>query len=218
MPIPFLRRLPKLNFSKNLYRVIGGCALAAFGFAWYVGWVGGNFRVVSEGHAYRCGQLDPEILELTIAQHKIRTVVNLRGGKPGDEFHDFEVEEAGEAGAVVIDIPLSATHLPPPKQVSNLVHLFATDQGPFLIHCKGGADRSGLASAIYRIVRDGIDVDSAEREQLTWRYGHLSFGEAKPMDEFFELYDENAGGMGFSDWVEKEYPAVYAIAISHGAR
>lgn len=204
--------------SKRFYKALGGLSLLLLGFSWYVGWVGGNFRVVSEGHAYRSAQLDPETIKQTIAEHHIRTVVNLRGGAPGDPIHDREVEEVAEVGAVVVDIPLSARSLPPPEQLSKLVRLFQTDTGPFLIHCRGGADRSGLASAIYRIVAEGVDVDTAEDEQLTWRFGHIPFGEAKPMDEFFELYDKNSQGMKFADWVEQKYPAVYADATARGSR
>jgi hypothetical protein len=198
-----------MSSKKKASIVVGIVATCALGYSFYVGWVGGNFRVVSEGKAYRCAQLDPDLLEQVILQHRIKVVVNLRGGRIGEPFHDFEVEEAHEAGARVVDVPLSATKLPPPQELSKLVHLFETDPGPFLIHCHGGADRSGLASAVFRIVVDEIPADKAAAEQLTWRYGHLSWGEAKPMNDFFDLYMQNSRGMKFADWADEVYPQLY---------
>jgi protein tyrosine/serine phosphatase len=43
---------------------------------------------------------------------------------------------------------------------------------PALIHCRHGADRAGLASALYRFNVSG-DTQKQAKSQLRSRYGHL---------------------------------------------
>jgi protein tyrosine phosphatase (PTP) superfamily phosphohydrolase (DUF442 family) len=43
--------------------------------------------------------------------------------------------------------------------------------GPFLIHCKHGADRTGLMSAMFRIVEQGWSKEAAIREMVNGGYG-----------------------------------------------
>jgi protein tyrosine/serine phosphatase len=45
------------------------------------------------------------------------------------------------------------------------------ENGPFLIHCQHGADRTGLMSAMYRIVEQGWSKDEAIKEMVEGGYG-----------------------------------------------
>jgi len=45
------------------------------------------------------------------------------------------------------------------------------ENGPFLIHCQHGADRTGLMSAMYRIVEQGWTKDEAIKEMVEGGYG-----------------------------------------------
>jgi protein tyrosine/serine phosphatase len=78
-----------------------------------------------------------------------------------------------------------------------------------LIHCKGGADRSGLASVIYRVVIEKAPFDSALNDQLSWRYGHFPVGEVRSMDDFFNLYLNNGKGKDLERWIHEDYPSLY---------
>jgi protein tyrosine/serine phosphatase len=49
-----------------------------------------------------------------------------------------------------------------------------TTNGPFLIHCQHGADRTGLMSAMYRILEQGWSVDDAVEELMQGGYGYHS--------------------------------------------
>ena len=49
-----------------------------------------------------------------------------------------------------------------------------TENGPFLIHCQHGADRTGLMSAMYRILEQGWTVDDALTELTAGGYGYHS--------------------------------------------
>ena len=44
--------------------------------------------------------------------------------------------------------------------------------GPDLIHCQHGADRTGLMSAMYRILEEGWTVDDALAELTEGGYGY----------------------------------------------
>ena len=46
------------------------------------------------------------------------------------------------------------------------------ENGPFLIHCQHGADRTGLMSAMYRIIEQGWTKEAAIREMIEGGYGY----------------------------------------------
>jgi hypothetical protein len=49
-----------------------------------------------------------------------------------------------------------------------------TENGPFLIHCQHGADRTGLMSAMYRILEQGWTPEDALKELIDGGYGYHS--------------------------------------------
>src|SRR5262245_5521899 len=48
------------------------------------------------------------------------------------------------------------------------------ENGPFLIHCKHGADRTGLMSAMYRVLEQGWTPEEALKELTGGGYGYHS--------------------------------------------
>jgi len=60
-------------------------------------------------------------------------------------------------------------------QVIEVMRLLKNPQnGPYLIHCQHGADRTGLMSAMYRILEEGWSVDDALAELTEGGYGYHS--------------------------------------------
>ncbi|MES1263772.1 MAG: tyrosine-protein phosphatase, partial [Peristeroidobacter soli] len=49
-----------------------------------------------------------------------------------------------------------------------------TENGPFLIHCQHGADRTGLMTAMYRILEQGWTPEDALRELTDGGFGYHS--------------------------------------------
>jgi protein tyrosine phosphatase (PTP) superfamily phosphohydrolase (DUF442 family) len=186
-----------------------GLGLAILCFLLYIGLFWGNIRTVVPGRAYRSAQLAPDRLSEMIRAHGIRTVISLKGGNKKQRWYQRELAACSGGGATLSQIPLSASKLPEPEQVQELVRLFDESQYPILFHCKAGSDRTGLAATIYLHLKEGKSLDDAEREGLTWRYGHFPF-ETVAMDRFFDLYRNTARGADLRTWINRDYPSVYA--------
>ena len=76
-------------------------------------------------------------------------------------------------------------------EVMRLIEVMRAAPKPLLIHCQGGADRTGLALALYAAVIDDCGAEAAEW-QLPLRYGHISVpgpGRAWPMDQTWEAME-----------------------------
>ena len=82
------------------------------------------------------------------------------------------------------DLDLSAGSEPTAEDAKRLVEIFLEAPQPILIHCKAGADRSGLASAMWKVIIDKSPKEEAEK-QLSIVYGHMPIGETTAMDSFF---------------------------------
>jgi protein tyrosine/serine phosphatase len=70
--------------------------------------------------------------------------------------------------------------------MEKLVDIVQNAKKPILIHCKAGADRTGLVSALYLY---SIGDKNASR-MLSLKYGHFPylFSPTKAMDESFKNY------------------------------
>jgi len=178
-------------------------------FLWYIGVFGGNVRVVWPHRVYRSAQLTGHNLDAVLRSDHIETVINLRGGGPSDAWYRSELASCREFGAAHLDIPMSARLLPAPQTLCRLLAAFDTGKYPILFHCTAGSDRSGLVGTLYLDVYQHVPLEQAESEELTWRYGHFSFGQTHAMNDFFALYERSSGGLDLRDWIIDRYPAVY---------
>ena len=158
-----------------------------------------NFYAIEPGQAYRSAQLDAETLSVVLADYEIRTVINLRGENPGEGWYQREKAACDAAGVELVDIAMRATALPSREILLSLYDALLAAEHPMLIHCRGGADRSGAAAAIWRMVVRGDDRAAASAE-LSPRYGH--FPAINPeMDELVAMFEPDRA------WIENEYPA-----------
>ncbi|MGB0661248.1 MAG: fused DSP-PTPase phosphatase/NAD kinase-like protein [Mangrovicoccus sp.] len=135
----------------------------------------------------------------------IKTILNLRGVSPYSPYL-FESEACEKYGVELVNIELSARKLVPRKAMIELVDIMRGLDKPFLLHCKSGSDRAGMASAIYLAVIEGRPVKEA-RKQLHWRYLHLSSTDTGILDHVFDVYEAETAtsGQGFEDWLKTSY-------------
>jgi protein tyrosine phosphatase (PTP) superfamily phosphohydrolase (DUF442 family) len=194
------------NIGSGLKRLAASVAMAfglvlvaSAGFYVYLK-VSGNIHPVEVGIVYRSGQLTGGELEQTIAAHGIRTVLNLRGANPGQSWYDDELAATAARGAAHYDYRLSARRPVTAAQAEEILQLIRNAPKPILVHCKTGADRTGLVSALYQLSR-GVPAREAERE-LSLRFGHFPWlgSRSVAMDNSFRDYVDQAasrsGGAG----------------------
>ncbi|MFD1331676.1 tyrosine-protein phosphatase [Methylopila musalis] len=131
-----------------------------------------NFGVVRAGVVYRSWQPSAADLARFAETYGRGSVINLRGAAPGRDWYDEEKAAVAEHGLTLIDFKMSATKALSPERAQALVTLIAQAPKPVLIHCKAGADRSGLASALYLYAVGDLPADEAARA-LSLAHGHF---------------------------------------------
>ncbi|HWB46005.1 MAG TPA: dual specificity protein phosphatase family protein [Hyphomicrobiaceae bacterium] len=153
----------------------------------------GNFAVVVAGELYRSAQPTAKQIESYHRQYGVRTIVNLRGANRADWYRE-EVAAARAVGIVHIDFAMSAKRRFSVGQANALLMVLRSAPKPILIHCRSGADRSGLVAALYLAGVDGADEAVAER-QLSLRFGHLGLPvfRAYAMDESWHTMESWLG-------------------------
>ncbi len=168
-----------------------------------------NFHTVIPGEFYRSAQMDSTTLKTWIQKHDIRTVINLRGKNSGKTWYENEIKAAAEAGARHYDVDLTSTMLPRVDELRKLYQLLGSAEQPVLVHCKSGADRSGLASALTMLLKTGTNLEDIEK-QASWRF--LAFAPDSTGKLFLYQYRKwlEASNLthsveNFSRWMEDEY-------------
>ena len=168
----------------------------------FIRWVYLNLHRVGE-RAWRAAQPSPGQIARIARRHGIRTVVNLRGGQSYGSL-PLEIEACERAGVAFENFVLRSRAVPTPEEVHAAKALFARIDYPVLFHCKSGADRAGMMSALYLILAENRPVAEARR-QLSWRFGHISSGKTGVLDAMFDAYEAEAGGRPFLDWIADGY-------------
>jgi uncharacterized protein (TIGR01244 family) len=148
--------------------------IATLGSGGYLGYLqlSGNVHTVAAGELYRSAQ--PSAAQITeyATRYGIRTIVNLRGENAGRPWYDSEVAASANLGIAHIDFRMSASRELTQEQAERLVAILEAAEKPLLIHCQAGADRSGLAAALYLVAIARQGEETAE-DQLSIRYGHV---------------------------------------------
>lgn len=151
-----------------------------------------NFHVVVNGMVYRSGQMSAERLTHIIKKYAIKSVLNLRGENPTSDWHQAEIATAAKLNVIHYDRSLGSGTPLTLEQMNDLVTLLRQAPKPVLIHCYGGADRSGLVSALYRFAIEHQKPATADKELSIW-YGHVPLIRPKvtAMDDSFWRYVSN---------------------------
>ena len=121
-----------------------------------------NLHKIHEG-LYRSAQPTEEGMK-NLEKLGVKTVINLRA------FHSDSYETKGTT-LHNNELSVKAWHIEDEDVIRVLRTINKKENGPFLIHCQHGADRTGVMSAMYRIVIQGWTKDEAIREMVDGGYG-----------------------------------------------
>jgi len=170
-----------------LFRGVVVGLLAAIGLHVGVTVAHSNFHPVLPGRVYRCSQPSPEQLERFIRRHGIRTVVNLRGCCINVAWYRAQAAVCNRLDVSLEDLTFSASRLPSRRTMTQLVEVIDRSSYPLLFHCHQGADRTGLAAVLVRLLQTDDSLDEA-RNELHLSRGHLAIGRTRAIDDFYTLY------------------------------
>jgi len=155
----------------------------------YAGYLGytDNFHTVVAGELYRSARPTPEDIAAWHKRYGIKTIINLQGPHPYAEWYRKEKAAAEALGITLIDHQMSAQREVQAPEVKQILHILSTAQRPILVHCRNGADRSGLVSALY-VAAIARGSEFFAEFQLTPFFGHLPFTflRSYAMDRSFE--------------------------------
>ena len=140
-----------------------------------------------------------------LARSGIRTIVNLRGVRDCGSYR-LQVEACRRHGIRLVNFQLQSRMVPPASVIHEAKKLFQEIEYPALFHCKSGADRAGLMSALLLYMKEGKPLKEAVR-QLSLKYGHFKSSETGILDYLFERYmaENEAEPMTFFEWLETRY-------------
>ena len=174
-----------------------------------------NFFQIAPG-AYRSNHPTHERF-VKMKEMGIKSVLNLRGAG-GAAHYLVEEESCRQLGLTLVNCNLLARDAASRENLIKVIDAFRSIEKPFVMHCKSGADRAGLASAMYLMVIEGQPVEEARR-MLSPKYVHLKFTKTGILDHTLDVYAARHAetGIGFEDWVRQEYNAD-AIRASWGNR
>ena len=173
-----------------------------------------NFYQVDE-LLYRSNHPSPRRLS-HLKRLGIRSVLSLRGsGKNTPSI--LERNACERLGLELKFIRMRTGVLLSPNTLLDLLNELRTMPKPMLVHCKSGADRTGLAVTLYLHVLKNMPLDQARRA-LSWRYAHWKWGQAGIIHALLDTYaaDHIATGINFERWVATQYDPDKITTIYQG--
>lgn len=131
-----------------------------------------NLHIVEPG-LYRSGLLEASNLD-ELKPLGIKTIISMKTEKA-----DVEVERSwsNRNGVSFINVPINMLwYTESTKDLFWIVHFSMKElRRPILIHCSRGADRTGIAVAMWRILNSKWDVERAITEMDYYGYNPMLF-------------------------------------------
>lgn len=164
-----------------------------------------NMSEIAPG-VWRSNQPTPGRMRL-YAKMGLKAVLNLRGGgNPAPGRYSPERAAADKAGLKIHSLAMKALKPASRECLLDLLTIFETIERPFVMHCKSGSDRTGVAAALWLLHMEGRSPAEA-RTMLSLRYLHLRAGRAGIQSRLIDQYAaQNAISMlSVKDWIINYY-------------
>ena len=161
-----------------------------------------SLHKISE-NTYRSNQPFPWQILSDKNKRDVKTVINLRGVRNCSSFF-LEKETCEKHNIKLINFPVTSRAAPKAETILAAKKLFNEIEYPIIMHCKSGADRAGLMSALYLILHKNVSVIEAKK-QLSFKYLHIKHAKTGILDAFFDNYIKENKNKDFLDWVKNDY-------------
>ncbi len=169
----------------------------------HVGEVFDNFYTVDEGQFYRSHLLPPQTLDKYIKKIGIKTVLHLCGELDGESCAS-EKAVAEQNGIFFFSLSMSAVYLTNNTDLMKVLTIFQEAPRPILVHCMGGADRTGEVSALWVLDQQKKDKSEAFK-QLAITYGHRKYKNSAK-DFLIEIWQGRE--WAFNVYDHRNYPSL----------
>ncbi|MFT5139484.1 MAG: protein tyrosine/serine phosphatase [Lysobacterales bacterium] len=191
----------------KLWHIILITILATLISAWIL--TRNNFHVVLPGEVYRSSQLSDGKMKEVVQEHGLQTVISLRRPHRQKSWYTKEIETLNELGVERHEIGLDLTFSPRIDHLLELRDLLQNAPRPLLVYCRAGADRTGLASVMTKLL-DGSSTLEQARAQVALEF--LAVREDSIGILVFDKYAAWLKSEGFShasplfnQWLENEF-------------
>ncbi len=146
-----------------------------------------NFHKV-DSDLYRSAQPNPYQLKKIIAEKNIKTVFNLRGDED-IAILNLEREVCKKQGITLVEEKFFSRRILSYETLIKAKKILESIEYPVLIHCKAGADRTGMISVLYLHFIKNLPLHVAKQKELKlFPYGHFNFGKTGILDWFFDQF------------------------------
>lgn len=154
--------------------------------------------------AWRSSQPAPHDVRV-LAKRGVKTILNLRGQRDCGSYR-LEMQACRKYGIRLVDFSVKSRQAPTKRTFHEAKALFDSIEYPMLLHCKSGADRAGLMSVLYMILKENVPVQQAKR-QLSLRFGHIRQADTGVLDFVFDSYlaHNKREPIAFLDWIDAHY-------------
>lgn len=151
---------PRMRRLRNWLIAILAVAAAVLVFDEFIKYrlIAKRWGVVVEGKLYRSGQVSKWVLEDKLNEHNIQVVIDLNGIEADDEHQEAEIATVARLGLEHHRFKLHGDGTGDIRNYANaieVIHNSVQEGRAVLVHCSGGAQRTGGVVSTYRMLVRG---------------------------------------------------------------
>ena len=122
---------------------------------------------------FRSGQIDPRIIESTLASHNIKTIVCLKEAADDSRANVAEVNAASKLHIIRTCIPMYGNGYGSLDNYALAIETIEKSRlhgDPVLVHCGAGTHRTGGVLASYKVLVLGVDPQVCLNEMMQYNF------------------------------------------------
>ena len=145
-----------------------------------------NFHEIAK-NVFRSSQPTMWQLKRLKKKYNLVEIVNLKDENRNCAYFHFEEEKCQELGLKLVNVQIGSREFPTYEDLLSYKKVIEEMQEPVLIHCKAGADRTGIFCTLYQYFKENRDIRDTDQLKL-FPYGHVKYSNAGKVDYYFEQF------------------------------